>query len=196
MRERWILRGTVALACVALMAACGGDDGANDERRAQSAEGSSPAPAAAMVSLSGCVETGPGTNQLVLRNVRFEPRQGDPHANSTTPGAHGITEGAWVRLAGEDQHLEQYLGQRVELTGSIADDGRNTIGTAGTAGEPNPSGDRSQAASTADTEEKLAKEMGRIARESMANGTAAEIKVRQVHPTGDRCEPAAGTAKQ
>lgn len=194
MRERWAVRGTIALACVALMAACGGDDGANDERRAQSSAASSPA--AAMVSLSGCVETGPGTNQLVLRNVRFEPRQGDPHANSTTPGAHGITEGAWVRLEGEDQNLEQYLGQRVALTGSITDDGRNTIGTAGTAGEPTPSGDRSQAASSADTEEKQAKEMGRIARESMANGTAAEIKVQQVHPTGDRCQPAAGTARQ
>ena len=194
MRRR---RGAVALTCVMLMTACGGDDGANDERRAQAPEGTpTDAPAAALVSLSGCVETGPGTNQYLLRNVRFEPRQGDPQATTTTAGGHGITEGSWVRLEGGDQNLESYLGQRVNLTGSIADDGRNTIGTAGTSGQRLPSGDRSQAASSADKEDKQAQEMGRIARESMANGTAAEIKVRQIRPTGDRCQPAAGAVKQ
>jgi hypothetical protein len=192
MRKHWAARGAIALTCVTLVAACGGDDGANDERRAQGPEASSQAPAAAMVSLSGCVETGTGTSQYVLRNVRFEPRHGDPQAATTTPGAHGITEGAWVRLEGDDQNIEQYLGQRVKLTGSIADDGRNTIGTAGTAGQQVPSGDRSQAASTADKEDKQAQEMGRIARESMADGTAAEVQVQQIQPTGDRCAAPTG----
>ena len=189
MRKSWAARGAIALMCATLTAACGGDDGANEERRAQGPEASSEQPAAAIVSLSGCIESGPGTNQYVLRNVRFEPRKGDPQSVTTTPGAHGITEGAWVRLEPGDQNVETLLGQRVHLTGSIVDDGRNTIGTAGTSGQQHPSGDRSQAASTAGKEEKAAKEMGRIARESMANGTAAEVKVQQIEPTGDRCKP-------
>lgn len=197
MRRGWAVRGAAALVCVTLMTACGGDDGANDERRAQG-PGATPqeAPATALVSLSGCVETAPGTNGFSLRNVRFEPRQGDPQAATTTAGGHGITEGGWVRLGAGDQDLNGYLGQRVLVTGRVTNDGRNTIGTAGSAGQPHPSGDRSQAAGTGDNEDRKAQEMGRIARESMANGTAAQVHVQRIQPTGDRCAPAPGAAKQ
>lgn len=188
MRKRWA-RVVATLACAAMAGACGGDDGANDERRAQSPQGAQQdAPAAALVSLSGCVQAATGEKQFVLRNVRFEPRQGDPQATTTTSGGHGITEGAWVRLDGAHQDLNAYLGQRVMLTGTVKDDGRNTIGVAGTSGQQQPSGDRSQASSSADKEQKQAREMGRIARESMANGTAAEIAVQQIQGTGDRCQ--------
>jgi hypothetical protein len=146
-------------------------------------------PAQAIVSLSGCVEAAPGTGQFVLRNVRLEPRgQGDPQASTTTPGAHGITEGAWVRLNAAEQDLTTFLGQRVTITGSISDSGQNTIGTAGTSGQTTPSGDRSQAASPDHHADRKAEEAGRIGRESMANGTAAEIRVQQVQWTGDRCQ--------
>lgn len=189
----------MALVCAATLTACrGGTDGQADERLATTqarpdrpAAGSPDGPAAALVSLSGCLEAAPGTRQYVLRNVRFEPRSaGDPHATTTTPGGHGITEGAWVRVDAGDRRLDDHLGQRVVLKGSIADDGRNTIGTAGAPGARTPAGDTSQAASPGHHSDKQKKEMGRIARESMADGTAARIAVEDVTSTGDRCAAA------
>ncbi|HEV3484392.1 MAG TPA: hypothetical protein VG106_03220, partial [Vicinamibacterales bacterium] len=101
----------------------------------------------------------------------------------------GITEGSWVRLAPGDQDLQQFAGQRVNVTGTIMDDGANTMGTAGTAGQQTPSGDRSQAGAAGEHHaDKQKMEMGRIARESMANGTAAEIRVQQVQAAGGKCD--------
>ena len=170
-------------------AACGGGDGRNQERQAQQPVSNAPeAQAQNMVSLSGCVEAAPGTQQFVLRNVRLEPRQGEPDRDTTTPGAQGITEGAWVRLNAADQDLASHAGQRVTIMGSITDNGQNTIGTAGTSGTPTVSGDRSQAASQEHHSDKVKAEAGRIGRESMANGTAAEVRVQQIKGTGERCQ--------
>lgn len=167
-----------AVVCAAMLAGC--------------SRGTTEGPAVALVSLSGCLEAAPGTQQYVLRNVRFEPRStGDPHGTTvTTGGAHGLTEGAWVRLDAADRQLNDHLGQRVVVKGVITDDGRNTIGTAGTPGVQTPTGDTSQAASPEHHSDKQKKEMGRIARESMADGTAAKIRVQDVTATGDRCAPA------
>jgi hypothetical protein len=175
-----------------MAAGCGGSDGRNDEIQAQahSRNRLDQQQPAATVSLSGCLEAAPGSNQYVLRNVRFEPRAGDPHATTTTPGGHGITEGAWVRLDGSAQDLSSHLGERVRINGSVADDGRNTIGTAGTPGVQTPTGETSQAASSEHHSEKYKQEAGRIGRESMADGTAAQVKVEQISGTGDRCVPA------
>jgi hypothetical protein len=182
MQQRWTFRTAAPLACAAVMIGCGGMD---PGRTAE--QGASYAP----VQLSGCVEPGPGSAQYVLRNVRFEPRQqGDSHADTTTAANHGITEGAWVRLRRGDHDLTPYLGQRVKVTGTITDDGANTRGTAGTSGVQTPSGDRSQASATGEHHsDKQKMEMGRIARESMADGTAAEIRVQQIQGTGDKCDP-------
>jgi hypothetical protein len=193
MRNSWA-RGAAALICAGVLAACGGSDDANDDRRANAGDPAAPSQgaAAATVALSGCVEAAPGSAQYVLRNVRFEPRAaGDAHRTTTTAGAHGITEGAWVRLESSSQDLSGFLGQRVMLKGAVADDGRNTIGTAGTPGVETPTGDTSQAASAEHHSDKQKKEMGRIARESMANGTAASVRVAEINGTGDRCVPAA-----
>lgn len=189
MRNTW---GGIAVLAMLAVAACGGGDGQNEERRAQSPQGSGQdaAPAAATVTLTGCVEAAPGTNQYVLRNVRFEPRSaGDAQAQTTTGGGHGITEGAWVKLDSAGQDLNSVLGQRVQLTGTIADSGQNTIGTAGTSGVQTPSGDKSQAGGKGDSDDRQRAEMGRMARESMADGTAAQVRVQQVQGTGDRCTP-------
>jgi hypothetical protein len=173
-----------------MASACGDRGGPKDEPRAQAAQDTPlEQPAVATIALTGCLEAAPGKNQFVLRNVRFEPRAGDPHATTTTPGGQGITEGAWVRLDGSGQDLSRHLGERVLIKGTIEDDGRNTIGTAGTAGLQTPAGDTSQAASHDHYSEKYKQEAGRIARESMADGTAAEVKVREVSGTGDRCVP-------
>ena len=192
MRNRWTFGSAAALACAALLTGCGGgSDGANDDRPANANSGVPQAPAVATIALSGCLEAAPGTNKYVLRNVRWEPRSvGDPHAATTTPGAHGITEGAWVRVdGGADSNLNNYLGQRVVLRGTVTDSGRNTIGTAGAPGAASPTGDTSQAAGSEHHSDKQKKEMGRIARESMANGTAAEVRAQEVTGSGDRCVP-------
>ena len=124
----------------------------------------------------------------MLRHVRFEPRDtGDPHIDTTTAGAHGITEGAWVRLRAGNEDLGPHAGRRVTILGAITDNGQNTVGTAGTRGTQTPSGDASQAASSKHHSEKVKTEAGRIARESMANGTAAEVAVQEVQTSGDKC---------
>jgi hypothetical protein len=192
MMNSWA-RGTAALLCAGALTACGGSDGANDDRPANAADrgASSQGAATATVALSGCVEAAPGSAQYVLRNVRFEPRAGgDAHRTTTTAGAHGITEGAWVRLDSSNKDLNGFLGQRVTVKGAVMDDGRNTIGTAGAPGVQTPTGDTSQAASAEHHSDKQKKEMGRIARESMANGTAASVRVEEINGTGDRCIPA------
>lgn len=201
MRNRWLLRSAVALACAAMTAACGGTDGANDDRPAQAGQQppvTQQTASYAPVQLSGCIEAGPGRAEYVLRNVRFEPRsQGDAQADTTTSANHGITEGAWVRLHGGDQDLTAYAGQRVSVTGTIMDDGANRRGAAGTSGVTTPSGDKSQAAATGEHHsDKQKMEAGRIARESLATGTAAEIRVQKIQSTGDKCEQAVRPEKR
>jgi len=175
--------------CAAVMVGCGRRDAIDAGRAALQPQANKPEPPAqATVSLSGCVEVAPGPRQYVLRNVRFEPHQSsDPHRDTTSAGAHGITEGAWVRLDAGDQDLASRAGRRVTLTGIVKDNGQNTVGTAGTHGAPTPAGDASQAASTDHHSDKVKDEAGRIARESMADGTAAEVRVKRVDASGEKC---------
>jgi hypothetical protein len=174
--------------CALMIAGCAGkkDDENGKAQQARTTRGE--APAQATVSLSGCVEAAPGPRQYVLRHVRFEPREtGDPHIDTTTASAYGITEGAWVRLRSGEQDLGPQTGRRVTIVGSISDNGQNTIGTSGTQGVRTPSGDTSQAGTSEHYSDKVREEAGRIARESLANGTAAEIVVRKVQASGEKC---------
>ena len=197
MRNSWSIVIVTAVLSGTLVAGCGGSDGANDERRAQApSEKQAEQPAVATITLSGCLEAAPGTKQYVLRNVRWEPRVGDPQATTTTPGGHGITEGAWVRVDGSGEDLSGHLGERVKINGIIEDDGRNTIGTAGTPGVQTPTGEASQASSREHHSDKYKQEAGRIARESMADGTAALVKVREISAVGDRCVPREPSTRQ
>ena len=143
------------------------------------------------VALSGCITTAPGSSGWVLGNVTREPRGGvDPHTNSAPAGGPhaGITEGAYVRLDAGDRDLKAQAGQRVRITGSIVDTGANTIGTPGAAGSPNAAGDTSQAAAGGHHSDKVKQEAGRIARESMADGTAALVRIQTIESTGERCQ--------
>jgi hypothetical protein len=189
MRTRWNLALALPVAA-GLLAGCGGSDAANEERRAAGPQSTAPeASARATVVLTGCIEPAPGDRYL-LRQVQFQGDRAaaDPHRTTTAPAALGITEGSWVRLAPGEQDLRTLAGQRVTLTGEITDSGQNTIGTAGTPGVTTPAGNASQAASKEHHSEKVKTEVGRIGRESMANGTAAEIRVQQVQGTGERCQ--------
>ena len=174
--------------CSMMIVGCAGTNGEERRENGQVEATKGESPAQATVSLSGCVEAAPGPRQYVLRNVRFEPRDtGDPHIDTTTAGAHGITEGAWVRLRAGEQDLGPQAGRRVTIIGSVSDNGQNTIGTAGTKGERLPSGDTSQAGAREHYSNKVKDEAGRIARESMANGTAAEVVVQKVQASGEKC---------
>jgi hypothetical protein len=188
-----MLRNSMAIAaCGALAMGCGrgADENAPKPTPPPAAAEPSPASPPAQVSLSGCLEAGAaGAGTYVLRNVRFDPPGGsDPHRN-TTSGQDGITEGSWVRLVAAE-NLQPQIGRRVAVTGIVTDQGANTIGTAGSSGTVLPSGDRSQAASTEHYSTKVKKESGRIGRESMANGTAAEIRAAQMKDLGEACQDA------
>lgn len=142
------------------------------------------------VALSGCIQGAPGTDAYVLRNVRVETREGiDPHRDTTTPGPHGITEGSWVRLDGGEraEELQSFLGHRVTLTGDITDTGESVIGTAGTTGDQTAAGATTRAAGDEHYAERIKDEAGRIARQSLADGTAALVRVTAVESTSDRC---------
>src|SRR5690349_6972778 len=165
MRNRWALAIASPLVCAALTTGCGGSDREEPRPQQPISNAAEPAkPAEALVSLTGCVELAPGTEQYRLQHVRFEPRgTGDPQRDTGTSQPKGITEGAWVRLRGEGTDLRSYAGQRVTISGAIVDTGANTIGTAGTPGVATPSGDSSQAASREGHSDKVKTEAGRIA---------------------------------
>lgn len=140
------------------------------------------------VTLTGCVGAGEAPDEYRLRFVRLDTGHSPTPHLPQAPPVPGITEGAWVRLDGRDSELRDLMGQRVRVTGQVIDTGENTIGTAGAYGYETPSGDKSQAASDEHYAEKQQREAGRIARQSLANGRAAEIQVTQLADIGEPCE--------
>jgi hypothetical protein len=175
-----------ALSCAAALAGCGGS-GRNDSLTATAGVAAMAGTAGQTVTLSGCLESAPGTNRYLLRHVQYEPAAGDTPGTETVQFA-GITPGAWVRLNGGQQDLESRLTKRVVIRGVVEDTGANTIGTAGTQGETLRSGDVSAASSDMSYAGKIRRESGRIARESMANGTAADIRVEEVVREAGTCK--------
>lgn len=138
------------------------------------------------VSLSGCVElSGTAIGGYVLQKVHIEGRDGqDPQRTSTHPPT-GIVEGSWVRLTGAGD-LPALAGRRVLVSGVIVDTGWSTIGTS-VSGVVLPSGDVSRAASDEPHWKKVKKEAGPIGRESIATGTAPEVKVTEIKDLGEGC---------
>ena len=162
-----------SLALLAALSACAGggnEDGRSDSRRGETG---------AIVELTGCVGASPGVGEIALRQVEFT---GEDAARSVA-AVPGITENAWVRVEGES--IASMVGQRVRIRGEVIDSGRNTIGTRGVSGYETPSGDRSQADSDLHYAEKQQREAGRIARESLANGSSAKLRVLAVEAQGD-----------
>ena len=168
--------GTLTLGC-----------GAGAPTKRTAADGNATAAARTPVALSGCLQVGGvGPAGYVLRNVRIEDGSGtDPQRQATTPAPQGITEGSWVRLVGGEE-LRAHAGRRVAITGMVTNTGESTIGTAGSSGNPTPGG-RSQAASDEHYSSKVKKEVGPIGSESLANGTAPELKVAGIKDLGEEC---------
>jgi hypothetical protein len=186
-------RFLLGMACAVTVAACGGSDGANTDRPAQS--GRTSGPAAQQITLAGCVQTGPSNAGLVLEDVQVERSgsapnrpEGQPQSDPAASTA-AFTPGAWVRLSSQSvRDLEQYVGQRVNVHGSMVDSGASTIGTTGAQGEPSHAGgDKSRAAVPGHQSDRVRDEAGPIGQTSMANGRAPEFQVQSLSSTGVRC---------
>ena len=193
MRNSW-LSGIAPLACAAVMAACGGSDDRREEQPIQDRMAQAPQ----QMTLTGCVQLGQLETDFALQNARINQttqqsqNQGQDTQGGQTPtgGSAGLREYSLVQLRAENPaDLRQYVGQEVRVTGLMTDTGANTIGTAGVEGTHEaPSGDKSMAAaSDRSHSEKVKAEAGRIARETMANGTAPIVRVQKISPTGQKC---------
>lgn len=180
------------MSCALVTAACGSSAGARRD------DASSAAPVGSQgrqetVRLSGCVEMA-GMDDYVLQRLHIEASDAQASPRTTVnPAPAAIIEGSWVRLTGT-RELPSLSGHRVMVTGVIADTGRNTIGTAGvSSGVVVQSGDVSQASTNDHYWVKVRKEAGPIARESIADGTAPELKVAEIKDLGDGCHEPSGT---
>jgi hypothetical protein len=176
---------TVLAAMIATSVACGGSDGRREKEPLQDRMRAQPQE----LTLKGCVQSGNLETAFVLRNAHVQPAPVNSSAQSqpASPSAP-ITEGSVVQLISSSDDLRQHVGKEVTVRGTIADTGENTIGTSGTQGNEVPSGDRSMAADKSKSfEEKKKAEAGRIARESMANGSAPSLRVLEIRPTGEGC---------
>ena len=167
------------MSCTLLTFACGSNSGARRD------DASSAIPVASQgrqetVRLSGCVEMA-GMGDYVLQRLHIEGNDTQAAPRTTVnPAPVGIIEGSWVRLTGS-RDLPSLAGHRVMVTGVVADTGRNAIGTGGvSSGVVVRSGDVSQASTNDRYWVKVRKEAGPIARESIANGTAPEVKVTEI----------------
>jgi len=142
------------------------------------------------IKVTGCLGTGPGTDQYVLTHVRPAP-VGEQPSDTLSSANLTIPDNSAVRLTAVDNdRLTGLVGQTVSVTGLLRDDGRNTIGTSGQAaspGEPEPRTDRSQAATEQHHSDKVRAEAGPIGNRSMNNGTYPELAVQQVNGTGQKC---------
>jgi hypothetical protein len=141
------------------------------------------------VSLKGCLEKAPGSKEYVLRQIQIPQRSAQL---SDAASVHGltVTNGSWVRLRDGSDQLNGHLGRMVSVTGTIIDDGRNTIGTTGRATEANEAEspvDASRAASDESGASKARKEAGPIGQVSQSNGNVPEMAVERVIPSGEPC---------
>jgi len=191
MIRNWKLAALMSLASAALLTGCDkrSDRGAMDDAKPKSTD-------ARPIALNGCVGTGPGTQQLFLTQVQVAPLAGQP-SDAATSVASSITEHSQVKLAmapgrEDDDQLSKLVGKRVTVTGTLRDDGRNTIGTSGTErspDQPEPRTDASQAGTPQSHSEKVREEAGPIGNRTMNNGTFPEVLVQKVDSSGEQCTP-------
>lgn len=195
--KNWALKLGVPLASAAILVGCRGEqdrtaiDHSTDQQRANQE-----------MTVTGCLGTGTGTNQYMLTSVQVAPLGEQPSDAPSTTG-NPITPDAQVRLAMADtDQLEDLVGQKVTVTGRVSDDGKNTIGTAGSGGQTPANGaldsrdDKSQAATNQHHSDKVAKEAGPMGQQSMNNGTFPEMTVSKVNGTGEKCPTDPGTNRR
>ena len=184
MRTTWAVRAALPLAAAMMISGCSKGEHSSAGKR-QDLGGSR----YQTISLKGCVEAAPGSKEYVLRQVHIEPVS---MQKTDAPSSLGltVTEGSWIRLHDSSDRLKDHLGQMVAVSGTILDDGRNTIGTTGKATTPDEAEspiDASRAASSEGHAAKVTKEAGPIGRVSQSNGSVPEMAVDSVTSTGQSC---------
>jgi hypothetical protein len=188
MRRSWAVT-TAAPVAVALMMACSRK--VDDTSSATSRRADLGGRQAQTIALRGCLQAARGTSEYVLQHVQFEPATAQPSDAATSVGLT-VTEGSWVRLVANDNDLfKDKLGQVVSVSGTVKDDGRNTIGTGGNTSSPEQAQspvDLSRAAGNEHHADKQSAEAGPGAQHGQANGTAPELAVEKVTPTGEKCQ--------
>ena len=189
---KWTLKLCVPLASAAVLVGCAQEVDTNRDDRTAIDHATDQTRQNLRVSVTGCLGTGPGTNQFVLNHVRAAPLSEQP-SDAMSSANITIPDNSAVRLASNPDHdLDSLVGKTVSVTGLLTDDGRNTIGTSGAQQQPAPGGaeprtDQSQAATDQHHSEKVREEAGPIGNRSMNNGTYPEITVQQVTQTGEEC---------
>ena len=167
----------MAVAVASLVGACG-------EINNPPATGSS----AQNITLDGCVAPGMRPDgDFILRDVIRPDAAAEPGGQDDVHGPL-VTDGSWVRLVGsKDANLNDYLGKRVEITGSIIDSGVNTLGTSGHAGTDEDKYKRS----TGDAGTNPVRNMTPTTTAPNggdANGTAPRLAVEHIKAISDSCE--------
>ena len=189
MNRTWISTLCIPLASAWLLAGCTQEVGSGAQDRTAIDHATNQQKSDPEVSLTGCVTTGVGTNQFMLRNVR-PVSLGEQPTDALSSTNSKIPENAPIRLAMADpDEIEKLVGETVSVTGLLSD-GRNTIGTSGDekgAGQSEPRVDQSQAATAQHHSEKVKEEAGPIGNQSMNNGTFPELRVTKVTGTGQKC---------
>jgi type 1 fimbria pilin len=190
----WTMKLCVPLASAAILVGCTQEvDTDPDQNRTPIDHATNQERQNLQISLTGCVGTGPGTNQYVLTQVKPAPLGTQP-SDAISSANLDFSKNTAVRLASNDeQELTSLVGQTISVVGLLRDDGSNTIGTSGNSapapGASEPRTDSSQAATDQHHSEKVREEAGPIGNRSMNNGSYPEIMVQQVTPTGEQCEP-------
>ena len=190
MNRTWTVKLCVPLASAALLVGCTQEVGDGEtQNRTPIDNATNQTRQDREVSLTGCVTTGIGTNQFMLRDMRpvalaEQPTDALSHTGTNIPNTP-------IRLAFADaDEIEKHVGQTVSVTGTLSD-GRNTIGTTGEPkgpGDPESRTDQSQAATDQHHSEKVREEAGPIGNRSMNNGTFPELTVTRLAGTGQKCE--------
>jgi hypothetical protein len=130
MNRTWTLKLCVPLAAAALLAGCTQEVGDRAQNRTPIDHATDQQKQNPEVSLTGCVTTGVGTNQFMLRDVRQAPLAQQP-TDALSATNSRIPENTPIRLAIADaDEIEKLVGETVSVTGRLSD-GRNTIGTTG-----------------------------------------------------------------
>ena len=188
MMRHWIFKLCVPLASAAVLTGCTQEVSDSRTDRTTIDQATNQQRQDLRLAMTGCLGAGTGTNQYMLNHARPMPLAVQP-SDAMSAANVTIPEDTRIRLASNDtEQLTELVGYTVQVQGILRSDGRNTIGTTGTARDAaDMRNDRSQAATDQHFSNKVAQEAGPIGLQSMNNGTFPEMVVLQIKSTGERC---------
>jgi hypothetical protein len=177
----------IAVSVAALAVACG--EGNNPDHGRYATEGGRDSSSEAQnVKLDGCLAPGMRPDgDFILRDVVLADPATQPNGQHVVQNPP-IANGTWVRLVGgKDADLNDYLGKRVEVIGSITDSGVNTLGTSGHEGSDKDKYARSSRDAGTSPERNMTPTTA-APNGGDANGTAPRLGVEHVRTVSGSCE--------